>query len=186
MPKINSKRLTLRPLLQKDFGPWKKTLSSLNPPSDRFDAASWIEKEDISKEAFLRKVKREKEEIRNDQSYSFHSFLKSSSEYIGYASLSFVVRGPFQEAQILYEIYNQFVRKGYATEAIKALMDYGFNNLKLHRIYGLVHPKNKISKKVMKSFNFRFEGIRKKAIFYPDGKWHDMRVYALTKEEFKK
>ena len=185
-PKINSKRLILRPLLQKDFRPWKKTLSSLNPPSDRFDAASWIEKEDISKEIFLRQVKREKGEIGNDQSYSFHYFLKSSSEYIGYASLSCVVRGPFQEAQILYETYNQFVRKGYATEAIKALMDYGFNNLKLHRIYGLVHPKNKISKKVLESFNFRFEGIRKKAIFYPDGKWHDMRVYALTKEELKK
>ena len=65
MPKINSKRLNLRPLLQKDFGLYKKTLSSLNPPSDRFDAASWIEKEDISKEVFLRKVKKEKEEIRN-------------------------------------------------------------------------------------------------------------------------
>jgi len=182
---IHSKRLIIRPLLQKDFGLWKRTLSSLNPPADFFDAASWIGQEDISKEIFYRKVKEEKEERRSDKGHPFHCFLKDDLEYIGYASLSFVIREPFNEAQILYNTYNKFIRKGYAKEFTKAIMDYGFHTLNLHRIYGLIHPKNKASKKVMESLKFRFEGLRKKAIFYPDGKWHDMRVYALTEEEFK-
>lgn len=49
--------------------------------------------------------------------------------------------------------------QGYATEAGKALLDYGFGDLGLDRIYAIVHPLNEPSKRVALRLGMRLLGL---------------------------
>ncbi|WP_433745656.1 GNAT family N-acetyltransferase [Falsibacillus pallidus] len=76
-----------------------------------------------------------------------------------------------------------YQNKGYASEAAKALLKYGFEELKLHRIIATCQPDNPPSWKVMEKIGMRREGYFKKCIPHGDG-WWDEYYYAILKEEW--
>ncbi|MED4115570.1 GNAT family N-acetyltransferase [Priestia megaterium] len=78
-------------------------------------------------------------------------------------------------------LYHQ---KGYASEAAKAIVDYGFNTMKLHRIIATCQPENTSSYRVMEKIGMRREGYFKKCILTDKG-WWDEYYYAILKEEWK-
>ncbi|MCM3772869.1 MULTISPECIES: GNAT family N-acetyltransferase [Priestia] len=79
---------------------------------------------------------------------------------------------------------SEYHQKGYASEAAKAVMDYAFNTMKLHRIIATCQPENTPSYRVMENVGMRREGYFKKCI--PAGKgWWDEYYYAILKEEWK-
>lgn len=49
--------------------------------------------------------------------------------------------------------------KGYATEAIKAIVDFAFNTMDLNRIEAFITPGNDSSINVLRKLNFKQEGI---------------------------
>ncbi|WP_416150333.1 GNAT family N-acetyltransferase [Salipaludibacillus sp. HK11] len=74
--------------------------------------------------------------------------------------------------------------RGYATEAAKGVLDYGFNKLDLHRIIATCQPENTPSYRVMEKAGMRREGFFKKCI--PNGDdWWDEYYYSILKEEWK-
>jgi len=75
--------------------------------------------------------------------------------------------------------------RGYGTEAATLLVDYGFNQLNLHRIGSSVYDFNLRSLNLHKLLGFRQEGrLRKK--HFKNGKFHDEIFLGLLKEEWKK
>ncbi|MNO60009.1 Ribosomal-protein-serine acetyltransferase [compost metagenome] len=72
----------------------------------------------------------------------------------GYNSLDF----ENAKAEVGYDIARAFWGRGYASEAISALLDYAFLSLKLNRIEAKVEPENVNSVKVLQKLNFTFEG----------------------------
>ncbi|WP_339149125.1 MULTISPECIES: GNAT family N-acetyltransferase [unclassified Sutcliffiella] len=73
---------------------------------------------------------------------------------------------------------------GYATEAAKEVLAYGFNQLGLHRIIATCQPENIPSYRVMEKIGMRREGFFKKCI--PNGEdWWDEYYYAILQEEWK-
>ncbi|MGM7636370.1 GNAT family N-acetyltransferase [Bacillus sp. Hm123] len=77
-----------------------------------------------------------------------------------------------------------FQRRGYAPEAAKGVLEYGFNKLNLHRIVATCQPENIPSYQVMEKIGMRREGFFKKCI--PDGNdWWDEYYYAILKEEWE-
>lgn len=58
------------------------------------------------------------------------------------------------KADLGYELIPEYQGKGYMSEAIKAVLDYGFNELKLREIEAEVDPANKASVKLLDKFNF--------------------------------
>lgn len=66
------------------------------------------------------------------------------------------------KAEIGYEISKQYWGKGYAQEAIRALLDYAFSALQLVRIEAKVEPENINSIRVLQKLNFTFEGTMRK------------------------
>lgn len=65
----------------------------------------------------------------------------------------------------------------------QALLDYGFNNMKLHRIIATCQPENIASYRVMEKIGMRQEGFFKKCI--PHGEtWWDEYYYAILEEEW--
>lgn len=74
--------------------------------------------------------------------------------------------------------------KGFGTEAIRLMLDYGFNSLNLHRVELMVVDYNKRARKAYKNIGFVEEGVKREAVFI-DGKYHDTIMMGILKKEWK-
>lgn len=57
-------------------------------------------------------------------------------------------------AEIVYSIGSEYSGKGYGTEAVKLMIDYGFNKLNLEGINALVNKNNFASQKILEKVGF--------------------------------
>src|SRR5699024_1578011 len=73
--------------------------------------------------------------------------------------------------------------KGFATEASRRILEFGFNVLNLNRIWAPVMSKNKASGKVMEKVGLKYEGTLKQDVLRWD-KYEDVDVYGLLKKDF--
>jgi len=80
---------------------------------------------------------------------------------IGMVTLNEIIRGCFQSCFIGYKIDESHQNQGYMTEAVSAIVSYGFNKMKLHRIEANIMPKNKGSIRVVEKLGFINEGLSK-------------------------
>ncbi|WNS76275.1 GNAT family protein [Bacillus sp. DTU_2020_1000418_1_SI_GHA_SEK_038] len=77
----------------------------------------------------------------------------------------------------------EFQNRGYASEAAKAILKYGFEDMKIHRMIATCQPENTPSYRVMEKISMRREGFFKKCI--PQGNdWWDEYFYAILEEEW--
>lgn len=118
-----------------------------------------------------------------DEKYSFGIFLKETDALIGGISLSEILRGPLQSCFIGYTLDKPHNGKGYMTEAVRLLVDFGFKELKLHRIEAGVMPHNLGSLRVLEKSGFHKEGIARKNVEI-NGKWEDHQVLAIINEAY--
>jgi len=88
-------------------------------------------------------------------------------------------------AELSYWLGKKYWGRGIATEAILLMLKFGFEKLKLHRIYAEVAEKNIASQKVLEKCGFRREGMEREEI-YKFGKWHNTYWYGILKDDFKK
>jgi len=70
--------------------------------------------------------------------------------------------------------------KGYATEALNLLVDYGFDVLDLHQIYSNVRVDNDNSVALFKKVGFEITGLKQDWIL-DSGKWYDEYTMQLIK-----
>ena len=91
---------------------------------------------------------------------------------IGRVNLISVMRGSFNKAELGYRIGEKHQGKGYATSAVKLVLDEAVNKLKLHRIEAGTAPDNIGSQIVLVKNGFQFVGRYSKYV-YQNGKWHD-------------
>lgn len=81
-------------------------------------------------------------------------------------------------AEIGYFIGEPYWGQGIATQAVKMITAYGFNQLNIHRIFAGVFSYNDASRKVLENAGFEFEGRSKEAV-YKKGKYYDELRYAI-------
>lgn len=86
-------------------------------------------------------------------------------------------------AEIGYWIGEEYWGKGIGTKAIHLMVDYGFNELSLNRIFSGVFEYNQPSMRILEKCGFMKEGIFKKAVF-KNGNFYDEHRYAILKPEF--
>jgi ribosomal-protein-alanine N-acetyltransferase len=87
-------------------------------------------------------------------------------------------------AEIGYNISDEnFKRKGLMTEAVSAIIDYGFNTLKLQRIEALVGSNNIPSLKIIENNYFVKEGLLRKH-YYIDNKYEDSIMFSILYNEY--
>jgi diamine N-acetyltransferase len=75
-------------------------------------------------------------------------------------------------------------RKGFAEEATRIILDYGFNVLNLHRIFLKVHARNTAAVALYHKLGFVSEGVLRDASFN-EGKFVDVICYSLLEDEFR-
>ncbi len=137
-----------------------------------------------TEEGQLNRIIKMEENREKDLGYSFGIFLRETNELIGQAGFFKVERGPAQKAMIGYSLDQAYNGKGYMTEALKLMVDYGFNELKLHRIEAEVMPHNIGSIKILEKTGFYKEGIARQNVMI-NGKWEDHQVLAIINHNYE-
>jgi [ribosomal protein S5]-alanine N-acetyltransferase len=82
--------------------------------------------------------------------------LTASGELCGATGLG--INREHQHAELGYWIGVPYWNQGYTTEAAAALLNYGFSELNLHRIFSLHFARNPASGRVMQKIGMRYEG----------------------------
>jgi len=83
------------------------------------------------------------------------------------------------ELELSYQIYAQEQRgKGIATEAVRLLVRYLFENKPVNRIRLVIHPDNAASRRLAEKCGFRHEGTARGA-WYHQGTHRDVEIYAI-------
>jgi RimJ/RimL family protein N-acetyltransferase len=86
--------------------------------------------------------------------------------------------------ELSYLIYDPAeTGKGVATQAVSLLVRYLFDTKKVNRIQLVIHPDNAASQRVATKNGFVEEGVMRGA-WYHRGQYHDVKVFALLREEF--
>jgi ribosomal-protein-alanine N-acetyltransferase len=90
-----------------------------------------------------------------------------------------------KNAEIGYWIAEPFWGKGYATEAVRLMVEYTFRHFDVTRIYASSFDYNAASQRVLEKTGFKMEARLKKALF-KNGRYADEIIMALLKEDFLK
>jgi ribosomal-protein-alanine N-acetyltransferase len=144
------------------LAPWEATLPFI-PGSDA---------ESLRKElpSFFRLVRTLNRESRDVRSISFAIW--SGKNLIGQISMGGIILGALRGAHIGYWIDRSYAGRGYTTQAVNLLTEYGFSVLALHRIEINLRPENAASRRVAEKAGYVFEGERSRYL-HIDGDWRD-------------
>ena len=89
-----------------------------------------------------------------------------------------------KRAEIGYTIDDEnYKRKGFMTEAISAILNYGFKKMNLNRIEALVGIGNIPSLRLMEKYNFKKEGVLRQH-FVVSGNYEDSVMFSKLYYEF--
>jgi ribosomal-protein-alanine N-acetyltransferase len=103
--------------------------------------------------------------------------LKETGSVVG--TCGFVrVKPQHRKAELGYVLSRKLWGNGLMTEAVRAIIDYGFNSMKLHRIEAKCMAENAGSERVMQKSGMSYEGIMRGAIFRREIFWN-MKCYAI-------
>lgn len=107
---------------------------------------------------------------------------KENNKMIGAGEL-FHIDFSNKNGEIGYIIHPEFWGKGIATQVANILIDLGFKELKLNRIYATCDARNSASEKVLKKIGMKQEGLLRENILLADG-WRDSLLYSILNREW--
>ena len=81
---------------------------------------------------------------------------RDTGAFIGWFSLKYAGKSP--DVEIGYRLLHDAWGHGYATEGATALLDFGFDELRLHRIIGVTDPGNEASQRVLRKIGMTDRG----------------------------
>lgn len=120
--------------------------------------------------------------IKNGDAYPFAVVLKNENQLIG--TMTIRIDKLHNKGELAYWIGKSFWGKGFATEASKKILAFGFNKLNLNRIWAPVMKKNIASAKVMQKIGLFYEGTLKEDVLRW-GSYEDVDVYGLLKKDYR-
>lgn len=176
MEKIVTDRLIIRNFEEKD---WKDLYEYLS------------DKEVVKYEPYdiYSEIQAKEEAIRRSNNESFYAVcLKENEKLIGNLYMS---KGDFDTWELGYVFNRKYQGQGYATEGVKALLDFTFIHLGARRIIAMCSPKNHHSWRLLERINMRREGLLLQNIYFNTNSngepiWLDTYEYAILKAEWCK
>ena len=114
--------------------------------------------------------------------YELAVVLRAEHKLIGTATLALHPHEP-RHASFSYLLHRQYWGHGYATEAMRRLIGFGFSVLQLHRLEDTCETRNQASARVMEKLGMRQEGHLRETI-WKDGHWYDEYIYAILAHEW--
>lgn len=108
---------------------------------------------------------------------------RADNQVIGEVSLNYR-KVEARQAEVGYIFNPDFQGEGFATEAVRALVDFAFTTLGMHRVYGRCDARNTGSFKLMQRLGMRQEAhFRQHDLF--KGEWDEELIYAVLEDEWR-
>ena len=121
--------------------------------------------------------------IKMGQLLGFFIFTKDEGEFVGVINMNSIRLDPFGSATLGYYADEKHAGKGYMKEAIRMVLDHGFNKIGLIRVEVNVQPGNEASIALVKSTGFTKEGFSRK--FLKIGtEYKDHERWAMIADDF--
>jgi RimJ/RimL family protein N-acetyltransferase len=115
--------------------------------------------------------------------YQIGITLRSTGELIGDCGFHVLEAEP-RQAEVGITLAPEYQSQGYATEALRALLDYLFVKLGKHRAFGSVDPRNVQSIRLMQRVGMRNEAHFVKSLWFK-GAWVDDMIFAMLASDWK-
>ncbi len=123
------------------------------------------------------------EEYKKDDTYYWGVYLKSSNELIG--TVYMLTEGSIAKiASLSYCLGYAYRGNGYICEAVKAVIDFGFNKVGYNRIEAYHAKSNVQSARVMQKAGMTKEGTLRQRCKTHNG-YEDCVYYSILKDEYK-
>ena len=181
-PRLKFGRIYIRPGRSSDWRAW----STLRGESRSFLVPwepSWTG-DALSRAAFRRRLRSHDAEWQRGTGYSFLLFRAEDDALLGGLTLSNVRRGVAQSASLGYWIGERYARQGYMSEGLRAILDYAFDRLSLHRVEAACLPGNRASQGLLLKTGFREEGYSRQYLRI-NGRWQDHRLFAVLQSDLR-
>jgi ribosomal-protein-alanine N-acetyltransferase len=148
------------------------------PETDEFNTLGIPENKEVTE-----KVVREWVKIQEPRNrYTFK--IESGGKFIGLIGLKNLGVPNYQSGEVWYKLHKDFWGNGFATEALKRVLEFCFIELNLHRIEAGCAVENIGSIKVLEKAGMTREGRKKKKLPIR-GEWKDNFFYAILEEDFQ-
>lgn len=171
-------RLHIRPVKTEDKNPMFRYRS--DPGTNKFLSLVPESEEDVAD--FIRKTS----SIINVPGtwFQFVIIEKTSELLIGDIGIHFLESPPENNhVEIGYTLDRQFRGKGYATEALTAIIDFLFTGLHKNRITASIDPANAASVRLIERLGFQKKAHHIKSLFF-HGEWVDDVIYGISSDEW--
>lgn len=174
--KLESERLYLSPMTIEDVEDYTKWLNDRKVTDNIHSTFRLVN--DIAEKAWVEKIMEKGE-------YTFSIIKKENDKLIGNCGLmGFTpIDGKCTIGIFIGDEENR--GKGYGTEVLNMLLDYGFNQLRCHNINLEVFDFNKQAIECYKKVGFKEYG-RRHECYYLDGKWHDEIAMEILESDYRK
>ena len=176
--KLETERLILRDFVKDD---WQEVLLYQSDPLYlRYN--DWTERTPEAVQDFIGwflNQQQQKPRIK----FQLAVILKSNNQLIGNCGVR-MNKADSQEADIGYELNPKYWNNGYATEAASAIVDFGFGQFGVHRIWADCIAENIGSAHVLEKLGMKLEG-RLREHKYFKGRWWDTLMYAVLADEWE-
>lgn len=192
-PRIETERLVLREIRESDADAVFEIFGD-DAVTRFYDLASFTEIEQARK-----MIARMCERNANGDALRWGIALKENDKLIGTGGFNQFVRVGMERvaaepgsvatrttrAGIGYDIAQAYWNRGYMTEALRAFVRYGFEQLNVNRIEALVMLENDASARVLEKLGFEREGVLREYGFWKNQFW-DLQMFALLKRAWSK
>tara|TARA_R110000737_G_scaffold17480_1_gene35177 strand:- start:5865 stop:6416 length:552 start_codon:yes stop_codon:yes gene_type:complete len=177
---LSSPHLLLRPIKKSDLSDMHK-LSSI-PEVEKFNTLGIPANISVTKSILKDRIKDNKKEP--FQNYTFAIEEKRTGKFIGMFGL-FLGRPKQQRAEVWYKFHPDFWGKGLATESVHCVLDYCFDEMKLHRVEAGCAVENLASVRVLEKVGMTREGMARKILPLDSG-WSDGYSFGILSSDERK
>ncbi|MDH4214222.1 MAG: GNAT family N-acetyltransferase [Candidatus Thorarchaeota archaeon] len=175
-PILETQRLILRQLTVDDSENWFKNLSD-----DEVAVLIGMEPlENVEESKSIIKSFSDRYEKRNGIAWAI--VLKEDYTFIGTCSYEKIDKEN-RSGEIGYDLLKEYWGRGFMTEALRIIIEYGFENLNLNRIEAHTAAINMASRDLLRRLGFSEEGISRDSSFFR-GEFRDDCYYSLLRREW--
>lgn len=175
-PSLTTNRLHLRQIRQEDAGAIFEIFS------DEGVMQFYGHEPHRSLDETRRSIEQTQTRFAQRESIRWGITLKGEDNVIGSCGFHHFGAG-FHHAETGYELGRAFWRQGLMTEALSAILTYGFTEMGLHRVEAIIDMANESSKKLLLKLGFTYEGNLRQRYVFRD-RFEDEHYFGLLQDEW--
>lgn len=171
--------VVLRPLRVSDAAEWQRLRQVNQSWLGEWEATAPMPSTDPAP-TFRQSARRLRRDARRGAALPY--VIEVDSEFVGQVNVGDIVYGSLRGCHVGYWISQHAANRGIMTTAVAMVVDYLFEQRRLHRVEIAIRPENAPSTKVVQRLGFRAEGARQ-AFLHINGQWRDHNVFVMLSDE---